>query len=180
MIIMLKKSTRVIISTIFVFILFTSITVEAVGFNDNQTVGKNKDWTIKFNQEILFDEFTKQGIKVVDSKGNYVENFLVLGQDKKTIIVEAPVGGYIEGENYTLIIDSSIKSRSGKSLKETVKFKFNIEKKDSDFVINFKDKNFEDAIRIETNKPTSKLRGATLPLAKVPGTARLLSKLAIM
>lgn len=129
---MFKKLAKFVIPIFSLILLFTSIKVEAASFKDNQTVDKYKDWTIKFNQEILFDESTKEGIKVVDSKGNYIATSLVLGQDKKSIIVKSPTNGYLEGESYTLIIDTNVKSIYGQRLKERVLFRFNIKDKEDD------------------------------------------------
>ena len=132
---MVKKKIKVGISVIFILLLFLSLNVEAGTFNDNQTVDKNKNWTILFNQEVLF-ESAEEGIKVIDSKGKDVAISIDFGQNKKTIIVYAPAKGYMEGENYTLIIDSNVMSKTGKSLKEKIEFGFNIkDKEDNDEVI---------------------------------------------
>lgn len=100
----------------------TTIPVE----NKTLTVDANKTWKIRFNKDIAYDELTKQGIVVTDSKGNVINVGLELGQDNKTLIVTAPQGGYTVGENYILDVNDKVHSKSGKALKNEYKLYFNI------------------------------------------------------
>ena len=108
------------------FIFSIHIKVSAFQIADNQTVDTNKIWTIRFTNEVGYDDLTKQGTTVVDSKGNMVNVTLSLGQDSKSIVVTAPQGGYKSGENYTLSIGKNVHSKNGKTLKQIRKINFNI------------------------------------------------------
>lgn len=127
---MLKKLTVTTISTVFVFIMIISTNVKAVKFTDNQTVDAHKTWTIHFNQDVLFDNLSRQNITVTDSKGNIADINPTLGQDDKTIVVSAPSSGYTAGENYTLTIGDKVYSKSNKNLQNNVVVHFNIKDKE--------------------------------------------------
>lgn len=107
------------------FLLFT-VNVKVASFIDNQTVDKNKTWTLRFTDEVEYDEATKQGITVTDSKGNNVDVGLQLGEDNKTVKIAAPQGGYIPGENYILKVGTKVHSNKGKLLKSEASLHFNI------------------------------------------------------
>ena len=55
--------------TFFSICLLFSSNVKAANYTDNQTVDANKTWIVKFSDEIKFDELTKKGITVTDSRG---------------------------------------------------------------------------------------------------------------
>lgn len=118
---------KLIIGILFSVFLLVTPNVKAANFTDNQTVDANKIWTIKFTDEVGFDDSTKQGITVTDSKGNKVNTGIQLGQDSKTVIVTAPEGGYTAGESYILSIKNKVHSSKGKALKNEYKLHFNIE-----------------------------------------------------
>ncbi|KOF56553.1 hypothetical protein AGR56_07265 [Clostridium sp. DMHC 10] len=82
----------------------------AAEVQNNQTVNAKKLLKIVFNKEISFDDSTKQGIAIKDSKGNSVNITLDLGKDKKALLINPPVGGYVPGEKYTLDISKSVHS----------------------------------------------------------------------
>jgi Bacterial surface proteins containing Ig-like domains len=104
-----------------------TVTVKMAGkFTDNQTVDANKIWTIRFTDDVGYDDLTKQGIIVTDIKGNIVNIGLELGQDSKTLLVTAPEGGYTVGENYILYVNNKAHSKAGKALKNEYKLHFNI------------------------------------------------------
>lgn len=118
---------KILIATIFSAFLLAAPNVQAANFTDNQTVDSNKIWTIKFTDEVSFDDSTKQGMIVTDSKGAKVNAGVQLGQDSKTVIVTAPEGGYVSGENYTLNLGNKIHSNTGKALKSEYEVHFSIE-----------------------------------------------------
>lgn len=140
------------IGILFSILLLLSPGVKAANFTDNQTVGANKNWTIKFTDEVKFDELISQSINVTDSSGNKVYVGLQLEQGNKTITVMPPQGGYTLGENYILNINNKLHSKKDKALKNEYKLHFNIEKYDN--AVTFKDKNFEQAVRDTINKRT--------------------------
>lgn len=151
-----NKLRKFLKTTIFfsVFLLI-SPNVRAENFIDNQTVDTNKTWSIKFSDDIKLDDLTKSGVMVTDSKGNMIAVDVQLGESNKIITITAPKGGYSLGEGYILNIDTKIHSNSGKALKNECKFHFNI--KSSDEVVTFKDKNLEQQIRDNINKPTGNI-----------------------
>lgn len=146
------KNKFIIGALVGVFLL-CSPNIKAESFPDNQTVDPNKTWTIKFNYEIELDDLTKQGITVVDRKGDLTSVGVKLGQDGKSIIVTAPEGGYKAGENYMLNIESGLHSSNGNALKHGYSRYFNIKRKPSSGgIVTFKDENLEQKIRDHINK----------------------------
>lgn len=120
---MLKK----VLSAVFVsYLLFTSTNAKAAIFTNNQVVDKNKSWTIHFNQEVAFDDATKNAIVVTDSNGNKVKVAVNLGSDNKSIEVEAPEAGYEAGAKYELTVGNGVHSVDGKEINEQTKMGFSI------------------------------------------------------
>ncbi|MHC6180917.1 glycoside hydrolase family 113 [Clostridium sp. JNZ X4-2] len=132
-----KFKNKILIAAIFSLLFLISFNVQAANFTDNQTVDSNKAWTVSFNSEVSFDDLTKQGITVIDSKGTKVNIGLQLGQDSKTVTVTAPQGGYTPGESYTLNIGNQVHSTKGKILNNECKLSFNI-KSNGDKMLNGK------------------------------------------
>lgn len=117
---------NVLTAILFSLFLLFSHSVQAAQITDNQTVDQNKTWTIRFNNEISFDDLTKNGITVTDKAGKKVAVGVQLGENNKTVVVTAPAGGYIIGEEYTLKIENKVHSNKGKQLNEECKLNFNI------------------------------------------------------
>lgn len=146
---------KFIIGTLFSIFLLCSSNVKAVNFTDNQTVDGNKTWTIKFNGEIQLDDLTKQGVSVTDNRGNAADVSLKLGQDSKSIIVEAPEHGYVGGKSYTLYVRKKVHSVNGNTLSDDCTLNFNVKRKSSSGgIVSFKDKNLENEIRDYIEKPS--------------------------
>lgn len=146
---------KFIIGTLFSIFLLCSSNVKAVNFTDNQTVDANKTWTIKFNNEIQLDDLTRQDIFVIDERGNAVDVSLKLGQDGKSVIVTAPECGYGGGKSYTLHVANEVHSINGKTLNDGCCLNFNVKRKpNSGGIVTFKDKNLEQEIRDEIEKPS--------------------------
>lgn len=143
--IMIKKLRTTITSIIFIFLLFPSVNVKATTISDNQSVDANKKWTIKFNHEIVLDDVSKQNINVLDSNGNNVNVVLNLEQDNKSIIVNAPVGGYEKGKSYKLVVGNKVHSKDNKKLKEAIVLNFNVKQLTTNDEIDITDK-FTDLI----------------------------------
>jgi S1-C subfamily serine protease len=93
---------------------------------DNQTVNKDKTWIINFSKEIEFNELTKEGIIVADSKGNAVDVQLKVGQDNKSILVLPPANGYTLGESYILKIGTKVHSKDNKNINKEIIMKYSI------------------------------------------------------
>jgi serpin B len=122
---------KFLMAVIFSAFLLIAPNVQAANFTDNQTVDANKTWTLTFIGAVSFDDATKQGITVTDSKGNLVNVSIQLGADNKSVIVTAPQEGYTPGESYILNIGTKVHSNKGKALKNEYKLHFNI-KDDTD------------------------------------------------
>lgn len=105
---------KILSAAIFIILLLAVPNVQAASFTDNQNVDSNKTWMVKFNNEVLLDDLTKDAILVTDSKGNKVNVGIQIGQDSKSVKVTAPEGGYLEGEKYTLSLGKKIHSKAGK------------------------------------------------------------------
>lgn len=97
----------------------------AVDIQTSQTINSKKLWKIAFNREISFDDATKRGITIKDSKNNSVEITLDLGQDKKSLLINPPIGGYALGEKYTLNISTDVHSNDLK-LSKSVSTQFSV------------------------------------------------------
>lgn len=150
----MKKSSNFILTLLFLT-LFIPFKVYAFQITDNQTVNSNKTWTIRFTDSVDFDDLTKSSITVINYKNNLVNVILANGSDGKTILVNAPKGGYTVGENYTLNIGTKVHSKKGKSLKNAYNLHFNIkDDTNNSSIVTFRDKNLEQAIRDIINKPT--------------------------
>ncbi len=87
-----EKSKYIFIAAIIASTIFTGSTVMAREI-DKQTTDVHKSWSLKFNQDVDFNDEAKSDITVVDSKGNILVTNIRLG-DSKTIIVDAPAEGY--------------------------------------------------------------------------------------
>lgn len=141
-------------SIISILVLFTSINVKAAAFTDNQVVAANKSWAIHFNDEVSLDDLTKQGISVADSKGNNVSVTFDFGKDNKTIIVNAPTGSYKAGEKYKLLVSNKVHNKNNKNIGQPVTLNFSIESDTKNTIVLFKDKNLEQLVRENINKPS--------------------------
>lgn len=107
-------------------LLFISSNAKAASFTNNQVVGKDKIWTIHFNQEVAFDDATRNAIVVTDSKGNKVNVPVNLGSDNKSIVVRTPEAGYEAGAKYELTVGSGVHSVNGKEISGQTKMDFSI------------------------------------------------------
>ncbi|WP_243186869.1 Ig-like domain-containing protein [Clostridium muellerianum] len=103
-----------------------SSNVNTQKFIDDQIVDTDKTWTLKFTGDVNFNDMTKQGITITNSKGVSVDVGMKLGEDNKTIVLTAPQDGYIPGENYTLTIGTKVHSSKGNALKKEYQLHFSI------------------------------------------------------
>lgn len=94
----------------------------------NKVVSSNKTWTVKFTDQVTFDELSKSGIIIKDSIGNIVPVSLQLNSDGKTILVSPPSEGYKSGESYTLTLNDNIRNIKSKKLAHNVNVNFSISK----------------------------------------------------
>ncbi|MEY7999215.1 prenyltransferase/squalene oxidase repeat-containing protein [Clostridium sp. Mt-5] len=99
---------------------------------DKSITDPNKSWTIKFNQYVGFDDETKNAITVTDSEGNVVSTNIKL-LDNNKIEVDAPEGGYKQGETYTLNIGSKAHSVGSRYIKDDAKYTFELSLASQDY-----------------------------------------------
>jgi len=144
---------KVIIAILASSLLVFTAKAKAAAFQDNPVVDSGKKWTIHFNQEVLFDDLSKQNIVVTDSNGTKVNSTLQLGDDGKSIIVAPPDKGYDEGKSYKLSIGNKVHSKNNKDLKQQITMNFSIKKDSDNEIVTFKDKNLENVVRNNINKP---------------------------
>lgn len=121
------KKLRIFTTAVAIFLSLTAASsAKAANFKDYQVVSSNKTWTLKFTQGVTFDQLSKSGIIVKDSKGNVIPVTLKTGSDEKTILVLPPSDGYKTGENYILALNDNIRSSKGKKLKKNTDVHFSI------------------------------------------------------
>ncbi|UFJ40078.1 S8 family serine peptidase [Brevibacillus humidisoli] len=89
-------------------------------------VSASKTWTIRFNDEVDPDSVTNETVYVVDETGQVLDQTVTIGADNKSIIVEEPAGGFLNGQRYDLIITDRVVSRSGEKLKQSIRMTFTI------------------------------------------------------
>jgi|GEM_PF-647000 hypothetical protein len=123
------KRVRIFTASIAIVLsIISASSVKAANFKDNQVVSSNKTWTVKFTDQVTFDELSKSGIIIKDSNGNIVPVSLQLNSDGKTILVSPPSDGYKSGESYTLTLNDNIRNIKSKKLAHNVNVNFSISK----------------------------------------------------
>ncbi|MCY6959216.1 N-acetylmuramoyl-L-alanine amidase [Clostridium brassicae] len=124
------RTWRKFLAYTIIFILFIGVDIPpnvfaatSLNITDKVNVDVNKIWTVKFNNEL--DKSTIDGsdnILILDDKGSKV-NIKIEYQDNKTLLI-SPVNNYEYGKIYTLVVKDTVKSKSGKGMKETIQMKF--------------------------------------------------------
>lgn len=119
------KNKFILVTFFSIFLLF-SPSVKAANYTDNQIVDKNKDWTIKFSDNVCLDDLTKNAIVIKDLSGNILDLNISLCADGKSVLIAHPYNGYTSGQDYTLCLGPNIHSLSGKKLKQQQVLQFGI------------------------------------------------------
>ena len=94
---------------------------------DRKSADSHKIWTIKFNTSVNATTINMQTISVKDANGNTLLINVTAGDDGKSAVVSPPPTGYILGQEYSLEINTGIKSIAGSYLKNVVIMPFIIE-----------------------------------------------------
>ncbi|MBO8164259.1 MAG: S8 family serine peptidase [Brevibacillus sp.] len=89
-------------------------------------VPATKTWTIRFNQKLDLASVTNKNVYVVDTSGNTIDQAVTVGSDGQSVLVYAPAGNYLKGQQYDLIITDAVRSSSGKQLKQAIRMTFTI------------------------------------------------------
>ncbi len=85
-------------------------------------------WTIRFNKEVDESTITNKQIYILNHH-HEVENVnLLLGDDKKSIIVQPPLKGYEQGMTYYMHIESGLKSVKDDAISMPARFSFTIKR----------------------------------------------------
>ena len=109
------------------FLMSKSHSILAINLENVQAVTKDKIWTITFNHSIELDELAYESINVMKDEGEQVNAILVLSEDKKSILIKPPIGGYEVGVKYQLNISDKLQSSNGIKLNKGINIKFFIE-----------------------------------------------------
>lgn len=110
-----KQSNKLILIIItFMFVIIGS-KVYALQITDDRVADKNKDWIVKFSDNICLDDLTKNAIAIKDIEGNSLNLNISLCADGKSILIAHPYNGYAPGD-YTLYLGTNIHSLSNKKL----------------------------------------------------------------
>jgi hypothetical protein len=142
----LKIYKNILLLFVIIASLFCSEYVLAES-NNVQAVGSQKIWRINFNDEVRFDNLTKQSIYVKDKNDFKVDISLELSEDGKSVLVKPPQNGYVMGSEYTLNIDNNIYSTENKKLKKSSVVNFFIENiEESSSVIKAKNNKIIEAV----------------------------------
>ncbi|MCD2348367.1 leucine-rich repeat domain-containing protein [Clostridium guangxiense] len=149
------KKYKIVFMVLF-FSMFIGFNAKAEIFKDNQTVDKNKKWTITFTKPVELNDNTKNSIIVFDQNdGSNADINLELTNNNKSIVVDAPDGGYRSGEKYCLTITEDMKSQSNDTIKNPLTLTFSVAGDASGIIFN--DKNLENAVRKQIGKETGDL-----------------------
>lgn len=157
-----KKGYTILSCIVALIVLSVGIcTFNSMKRNDVEKVHFLKEWTIYFSKEINESDLENKGVTVVDANGKKVECSLTLGEYGKSIKVSPPSEGYIQGNVYTLNVKNNEKCTIEKvygTNKKSLKFQI-YKEKNLDKAIQFRDKNFENIIRKQINKPSGEILG---------------------
>lgn len=95
-------------------------------WEEQENVPTDKQWTIHFNLPVDLSTVSSDYIQVVNEDGEREAVTVHIGIDPKSVIVQAPQGGYDSGKTYYLLISQHIQSSSSKLLDAPINMKFTI------------------------------------------------------
>lgn len=157
---MRKRTKAIIIVTILIVLSYTLINnlflryrVETL-ITDKTAISIHQRLTIKFQNTLTKDDIDNLKVTVKDSNGNELENYIYTGIDMKSINIDPPKGGYKEGENYTVNVDTEIPFVWDRDNSTSNTISFTPRRAYENKRVKFKDKNLENLIREMINKPT--------------------------
>lgn len=119
-----KKFMKVILLLIFIFALGYAYRLYA-GRVKPINVSQNNQFKIDFENPVIFDSTTKENIFIKDKDGNSVDSYVFLSTDRKSIVINPPIGGYAPGEKYSITVSPEIHLENSK-LKSKKVVKFNV------------------------------------------------------
>jgi len=118
--------------------------------SDKDIVSSNKSWTIEFNVKMNEAQLrSNQYVKVLNENGKSVDVKRSIDDNKITV---TPVNAYKAGEEYRLVIDQSLSSNKGVSMKEDVVMPFTIESSEQNEDVGYEPSAYEKEVLALVNE----------------------------
>ncbi|WP_175986687.1 beta-propeller domain-containing protein [Bacillus sp. Marseille-Q1617] len=116
----------ILCTTFGLFLYFQKPTVMAEGSLDGKLIVMNENsWTLQFSERVRESTINNKNIVVKDSEGHAVAVTFELSDDRKTLTIHPPAGGYPEEpRHFTLSITSGVKTNLGFSYDGDTEFTF--------------------------------------------------------
>lgn len=93
---------------------------------DKTTIDKYKTWTVRFKSSVDLSSLMN-AIQVRDlTTGTYVTVSINEGDDDRSLKISPPSDGYQLDHQYQIVIDKTVKSKKGASLKKTATMNFKV------------------------------------------------------
>lgn len=155
----LKRNFIIIISVMVVII--TSIIFVARQKNEikvsKDAIGLYHVWTVYFQNEISNEDYNNTIITVKDNKGTNLNVLKMTDNGMKKIYVYPPEGGYKNGVNYSIEVNSKKAFTLQQNKDNVTSIKFKPQRTYKNTEVKFKDKNLEKVVREQIGKEDSKL-----------------------
>ena len=130
--------------------------------NPKKDVDPYQNLTFTYNVELDKRTVNNDTIFVVDDGDSLLKNKVTLSKDKKTVIIEAPNGGYEAGEAYFLCLTNEVLSVNGKQSAKSSIMPFTIKAKSADYNVNIVVNN----IKMPASWTKAPINGYAVPLDK--------------
>lgn len=105
---MRKKKFILIIFIPILIITFYSIYKNYFDIIKPIEVPESMEFKIDFEHPIIFDDTTRENIIVEDNNKNPVDVYIFLSSDKKSILINPPIGGFSVDKKYSITISPKI------------------------------------------------------------------------
>jgi hypothetical protein len=100
----------------FIFVIFIPVMIVAFYFIYKRhftavkpmEVSQNMQFKIDFQNQIILDEATMKNILIEDDEENAVDAYVFLSKNKKSLIINPPIGGYTLGKKYSITVSPKI------------------------------------------------------------------------
>lgn len=136
---MKKKKFIFILFLLTIILIFYYIYTNYLNTPRPIEASKYMEFKIDFGHEIIFDDTTKKSIIVQNKDQNPVAAYVFLSADKKSILINPPIAGFIPGETYSITVSPGIHFQDYK-LKAKKYIPFKIAKNDIQLPVKIKKK----------------------------------------
>lgn len=92
---------------------------------EKSDVEEDKEWSIRFNKEVIESSLDSNSVYVLDSNGQKVDIAVSVSDDKQTVKIK-PTGTYMPGESYCLYISKNVILDTWGPLKIGYKMQFSV------------------------------------------------------